>query len=105
MTIEETEIYEFLKRHPNQFVSVTDISQGVASRKTFNEDRLWALPLLRRMEMEGWLESDKFGDFRLKHRPEDTTSFMQAIAMPGIPLGDTTIICLSDSKDKQSDAA
>lgn len=105
MTTEETEIYEFLKRYPKQFVSVTDISQSVASRKTFNEDRLWAQPILRRMEMEGWVESDPFGDFRIKHLPEETTTFLQAIEMPGMSLGDTTIVSLSDTKDEQADVA
>ena len=102
MTTEETEIYELLKRSPNQFVSVTDISKSVASRKAFNEDRLWAQPILRRMEMEGWLEASDYGDFRVKHRPDETTAFKKAIEMPGVPLGDTTIVCLSDGQDQSS---
>jgi len=103
MTNEETEIYEFLKGSPNQFVSVTDISKKVGSRKSFNADRLWAHPIVRRMEMEGWLECNPFGDYRLKHQPDETTSFKQALETPGVSLGDTTIIALSDRQDGQSE--
>ena len=107
MTTEETEIYELLKRSPNQFISVTDISQAVASRRTFNEDRLWAQPILRRMEMEGWIEANPFGDFRLRpgSESEGTTEFLKAIQTPGVPLGDTTIVCLTEVKKESAGAA
>ena len=96
MNTQETEIFDFLKRFPHLFVSVNEISKNVGSRKKFNEDRAWARPFLRRMEMDGWVESNPFGEYRLKHRPEDTTSFKRALQMPGVPLGETTIISLDD---------
>src|SRR5262245_60839559 len=105
MTTEETEIYKFLKRFPNQFVSVGDISKSVGSRKRFNEDRNWTLPILRRMAVEGWIEVSPFGEFRVAHQPEETTTFKKALETPGASLGDTAIICIEDTRQKKAGAA
>lgn len=105
MSNEETEIYAFLKRFPNCYVSVADISKSVGARKKFHEDRLWAQPVLRRMEMEGWIEGNPFGEYRVKSSSEDSTTFKKALETPGIALGDTTIISLSDAKGERADAA
>ena len=96
MNEQETELHEFLKRSPQFFVSVVEISKNCGSRKLFLEDRNWARPILRRMEMDGCVESNPFGEYRLKHRPEDTTSFKRALTMPGFPLGETSIITLDN---------
>jgi hypothetical protein len=100
MNAEETEIYEFLKKFSNLFVSVNEISKNVGARKKFNEDRNWTLPILRRMEMEGWVEANPFGDYRLKRRPDDTTTFKRALSMPDVPLGDTAIITLEEETQR-----
>jgi hypothetical protein len=100
---DQIEIYDFLLRFPQCFVSVAEISKNVGNRRLYTEDRNWARPILRRMEMEGWLESNAFGEFRLKRRPEDTTHFKQAIGVPGINLGDTAIIRMDDVKEKLPD--
>jgi len=100
MSTEETEIYEFLKRFPHQFVSINDISKSVGMRKNFHEDRTWTLPVLRRMELEGWVESNAFGEYRVKAPSEDTTSFLKALETPGVALGDTTIITMPEGKGK-----
>lgn len=96
MSTEENEILQFLKRFPNRYVSVTDISKCVGPRKNFNEDRCWAMPILRRLEMEGHIEASTFGDFRVKSQGDDTTHFLKALETPGMPLGDTTIISFQD---------
>src|SRR6266545_7505199 len=105
MSTEETEIYEFLKRFPNRYVSVTDISKSVGALKNFHADRLWTQPFLRRMELEGSIESNPFGDYRVKMSSEDSTTFKKALETPGLALGDTTIISLSDVKGECADAA
>ena len=105
MSTEETEIYEFLKRFPNRYVSLVDISKSVGPRKNFIEDRLWAQPILRRMEMEGWIESNPFGEYHLKDQPDETTTFKKALETPGLSLGDTAIVSLSDLKNDRADAA
>jgi hypothetical protein len=104
MSTEETEIYEFLKRFHNRYVPVTDISRSVGARKNFNADRLWAQPVLRRMEIEGWVEANPFGEYRVKFSSEDSTTFKKALETPGMPLGDTTIVSLSDVKCDRDEA-
>lgn len=105
MTTEEAEIFAFLKRFPNQFLSVSDISKSVGSRKRFNEDRNWALPTLRRMTLEGWIEDSPTGDFRAARQSDETTTFKKALETPGASLGDTAIICIEDVSDKKPSAA
>ena len=102
---DQIEIYEFLKKFPNAFVSVAEISKNVGNRRRFNDDRNWTRPILRRMEMEGWLESNSFAEYRVKRRPEDTAMFMHAIKVPGMDLGDTTIIRSDRKNDRPTPAA
>jgi hypothetical protein len=102
MSNEEIQIYELLKRFSNRYVSVTDVSKSVGTRKDFNRDRLWAQPVLRRMEMQGLIEANPYGDYRIKHQPDETTTFKNALETPGVPLGDTTIISLSDVQDDRA---
>jgi len=101
MNADENEIYEFLKKFHGTFVSVLEISRSVGPRRRFIDDRLWAKPVVRRMEVEGWLESNVYGEFRLKRRKDDDTCFLEAIHQPGVSLGDTTIISLDDVKAKE----
>lgn len=104
MNAQETELYDFLRRFPQLFVSVVEISKNCGPRKLFNEDRYWARPVLRRMEMEGSLESNPFGEYRIKRRPDDTTTFKRALTMPGFPLGETAIITLDDVGEQLENA-
>lgn len=99
---DQIEIYDFLRKFPNLFVSVNEVSKNVGNRKRYNLDRTWARPLLRRMEMEGWVESNSFGEYRLKRRPEDNTTFKEAIKLPGMDLGETAII-VADATEKIED--
>jgi len=105
MNTEENAIYELLKYRPHRYSSVNEIAQGVGPHKDFCQDRNWLLSILRRMEVEGWIESTPEGDYRYKRREEDTTSFKRALETPGTPLGDTAIICINDTKDGQASAA
>lgn len=100
MNADEREIYDFLKTTPNNvFVSVNEISKKLGHRKRFDIDRTWARPLLRRMELDGLLESNPFGEYRIKGREGETATFMEALEQPGATLGDTTIITLKDIQD------
>lgn len=101
MNAEETEIYDYLKQFPNVYVSVIEVSKSVGARRNFLVDRAWARPLLRRMEMEGLLESNPSGEYRLKHASGDTTTFLKALARPDVDLGDTTIIVMDDEERKK----
>jgi len=96
MNADETAVYEFLRGYPGVFVSVTEISRRMGARRKFDQDRTWARPILRRMELDGLLESNEIGEYRVKLRPNETTSFRKALSLPGVPLGDTTLISLDD---------
>ena len=100
MTADETEIFEFLRQFPNLYVSVTEISKRLGNRGRYTHDRTWARPILRRMEMDNVVEANAFGEYRLICPKGDTQLFKDALNNPGagVPLGDTTIILLDDSK-------
>jgi len=104
MSTEESEIYEFLKQCTHRHVPVDEILQRASPGKEFSHDRNWMQAILRRMEIEGWVEANPQGEYRLKSRPEETTSFKKALETPGVPLGDTTIIALQDVSGEQAEA-
>ncbi|MFM1767660.1 MAG: hypothetical protein RJA22_189 [Verrucomicrobiota bacterium] len=92
----EKQIYDLLCQYPQVYVSATEVSRNVGNRKWFNADRTWAKPILRRLELDGWLESNPFGEYRIKRVTESTTSFRRALEIPGMSLANTSIICLDD---------
>lgn len=96
MSPEETDILEFLRNRQGSYVSVSDISRSVGLRKRFLEDRHWTRPILRRMEMDGWVESNELAEYRLAIKEESTTNFWKALEQPNRALGDTTIIEFGD---------
>lgn len=103
MTADETEIFNFLRDYPNLFISVTEVSKRLGHRKRFDHDRTWARPILRRMELDGTVEANAFGEYKAILKPTDTKFFKVAINVPGVPLGDTTIITLDDPDDEKSE--
>ena len=104
MGTDETEIYNFLRSFKATYVSVTEVSRRLGARRKFNLDRAWARPILIRMEMDGVLESNEFGEFRIKNRASDT-DFKTALqsADSTVPLGETTIIRLRDLDEGGAD--
>jgi hypothetical protein len=96
MNADETAVQEFLQGYPGVFVSVTEISRRLGARHKFQKDRTWARPLLRRMELDGILESNECGEYRLIVNANKPTSFKAALTKPDVPLGDTTMICLDE---------
>jgi hypothetical protein len=103
MSHEEQQILEFLKRGPRLFFSAIEISKHCGPRRKFNEDRFWAKPVLRRMELESLVESNPYGEFRLKQAVEEGPKFKEALGTPGASLGDTTIICIDEGADVDTD--
>ena len=99
MNADETEVYQFLKQFPHLFISVMEISKRVGNRRRYLHDRGWARPILRRMELDGIVESNPSGEYRLKHYFDGPPPFMTALERPGVELGDTTIITLKDLEE------
>jgi hypothetical protein len=94
MNTDEMEICELLKSFPGRYVSVADISRRLGSHGRFAQNRNWAAPFMRRMELDGVVESNQFGEYRLKAAAPVT--FKSALEKPDISLGDTTIIMLGE---------
>lgn len=105
LNADEKEIYDFVKSFGDLFISVGEVSRRLGTRGRYQENRLWAKPLLLRMEVEGILESNPFGEFRSKDR-EVGTDFITAMEKPrpDIDLGDTTIIKLSNAQEQDDDS-
>jgi len=104
MSSEESEMFEFLKMCPRRYVPVDEIVQHTGVSKDLSQDRNWVQAILRRMEIENWIEGNVDGEYRLKARPEETTSFRKALETPGAPLGDTAIITLAELADDRAEA-
>ena len=100
MNADEVRIVDFLNENPNEFVSVTDVSKRLGKGRRYKEDRTWAAPIMRRMEMDGLLEVDDSGGYRVR-KTDKQIDFKQALKSPGVvSLGDTTIIKLSDVQEQ-----
>src|SRR5688572_2951884 len=97
MNAEETEICEFLKTRDNRFVSTTDISKALGRGRRYEKDRYWARPILRRMEIDGILESNPYGEYGHKGDDTERTDFKADLRDPSASLGDTTIIRIQDA--------
>ena len=123
MNADEVRIIGFLNEFPDEYVSVLDVSRKLGKGRRYKEDRTWALPIMRRMEIDGLLETNNVGDYRVRTEYRDngksqdkeikspkastgtktetkSLDFKQALKTPGVSLGDTTIIRISDVQDQ-----
>jgi hypothetical protein len=115
MNADEVRIIDFLSEFPDEFVSSTDVSKRLGKGRRFRDDRNWAAPIMRRMEMDGLLESDDSGCYRVRmdekeakpHKQDKADKqdkqpidFKQALKTPGVSLGDTTIIRITDVQEQ-----
>ncbi len=103
MNADEKAVQELLKDFPGIFVSVTEISRRLGARRKFLKDRTWARPILRRMELDGLLEANECGEYRLALKAFQAPSFKIALNKPDIPLGDTTLISLDETSENDED--
>lgn len=104
MSNDETAIFDYLKLRPRQYVEAGQIAAEAGDGKDFSGDRNWLLAILRRMEIEGWVETDGQNNYRLKPQTDETTSFKKALEIPGAPLGDTAIITIGDVSEEEQEA-
>jgi len=65
MDADQTEICQFLKSWPDQFVSGKEICRRAGGKWRSREDPTWAMPILRRMVESKIIETDCAGRFRL----------------------------------------
>jgi len=67
---DEIDVSLYLKGWPGQFVSLAQISRRAVSRKRYNRDPNWAVPVLTRMVEKGLIESDSGCHYRLETQQE-----------------------------------
>ena len=103
MNADETAVYKFLQTYPDTFVGVTEISRRLGARRKFQKDRTWARPILRRMELDGLLETNEYGEYRIKANSDGASAFKNALNQPGASLGDTTLIWLDEVETKDDE--
>jgi hypothetical protein len=48
------------------------------------------------MEVDGIVEANLYGEYRLKDAETKPTDFKEALRTPGVSLGDTTIVRIGD---------
>jgi hypothetical protein len=94
MSYDEYEILEFLKKFERIFVSPVEIAKRVGGRQRFSEDRDWARPLLYRLFIEGLLEADEYGHYRLV--PEAQTKARPAAQKCYFSFGQKTYVLDDD---------
>ena len=71
LTTEETEILEYLKSFPDDFVSAKEINRRAGSKRRFQEEPEWARPFLRLLLNRELIEINENGRYRYR-RPDRT---------------------------------
>jgi hypothetical protein len=75
MDADERDIVTYLKTWSGQYVSAREIARRAASKKRFQQEPNWAVPVLGRLVEKGIIESDSMAHYRLlaeskKHKPK-----------------------------------
>src|SRR5256885_12468567 len=68
MGTDEIQVFEYLKSCPSTYVSAIEIARRVGGKRRLRDDPDWFRPVLRGMVSDELLETDEFGQFRLKLR-------------------------------------
>jgi hypothetical protein len=68
MDSDETEICNYLKGWPGQFVSGREIARRAAGKWRYRKDPHWAIPVLVRLVEMRILEADASGYYRLRKK-------------------------------------
>jgi hypothetical protein len=65
MGTDETQVLEYLRQYPDTYISGIEVGKRASGRKRFQQDRDWARPVLRRLEVEFLVESNEYGHYRI----------------------------------------
>ena len=68
MGTDEMQIYDYLKSKPNSYVFEREIARRVGGKKRLKDDPEWIRPVLHRMLKDELVETDGYGQYRLKLR-------------------------------------
>ncbi|MFO1488063.1 MAG: hypothetical protein U1F65_06265 [Verrucomicrobiota bacterium] len=65
MDADENDIITYLKTWSGQYVSAREIARKAASKKRFQNEPDWAVPVLSRLVEKGIVEADSMAHYRL----------------------------------------
>lgn len=66
MTTEEMEILAFLKQYPDTFFTRKEIARKARRKSEYEENPHWAAAPLSSLEMQGVVEQNQSGHYKLK---------------------------------------
>jgi hypothetical protein len=69
---EETEILQYLKSFPREFISAKEISRRASTKKRAREEPHWARPFLTRLLNKELIEIDDMGRYRHRQHKRET---------------------------------
>ena len=68
MSGDETMVLQYLNCFPNLFVAAAEVSKRAGDRRRYKANPDWAKPALQLLTMQGVLEVDASGHYRVKSR-------------------------------------
>src|SRR5437899_10410122 len=68
MGTDEMQIYDFLKTAPNSYASEREIARQVGGKARLKREPDWIRPVLTRMVRDEIIETDGYGQYRIKLR-------------------------------------
>ena len=71
MGTDEMQIYDFLKATPNSYASEREIARKVGGKARLKNEPDWIRPVLTRMVRDEVIETDGYGQYRLKLREQN----------------------------------
>ena len=74
MDADERDICIYLKSWAGQFVHMTEISRRASSKRRYQKEPAWAVPVLNRLVEKGLIEADTTGHYRLRPRTKKNKS-------------------------------
>ena len=84
MGTDESNICNYLKSWPDEFLSSREICRRAGGKWRFREDPYWAVPVLLRLFEQGILETDTNGYYRLAPNPPENQDCKHSWIAPRI---------------------
>jgi len=70
MNTDDQTVLSYLESFKDQFISHTEVSKRAAGKRRFIESPDWARAVLQRLALQGVLEVNAFGQYRIKQKVE-----------------------------------
>src|SRR3954447_2174979 len=70
MNTDDQTVLSYLESFKDQFISHTEVSKRAAGKRRFIENPDWGRTVLQRLALQGILEVNSFGQYRIKQKLE-----------------------------------